>query len=100
MNKHIETLKSFRVGSKSIFSDLRCEILDALDALKDALISFSKAIYVIVIWLFCVLVIMLALPVATHFRIKWQKDYEDQYNKEFERIREAYNPVDRGEDHG
>lgn len=81
MNKHIQTIVSFRDGVKQIIPDQCSKFCDAgIDLLK-ALKRMVLAI-VCLLWLLFPLVIMIfCLPLATWIRLKAERDYEKAVEK-------------------
>ena len=69
MNKHIKTLKGFKKGTVSVFSDTKYDFLDAIDSLWDAAKGFSKVLFTVVVWLFA-LFLMLLFSLETWLRLK------------------------------
>lgn len=96
MNKHLETLVGFKKGSAKVFKDQFYELWDAWDDLVSAFKKIGVALFVLVVWVFSLLLICI-LPLATWLRLKWEKEREEQYQKEVARIKKGYNPVKRGE---
>lgn len=96
MNKHLETLVGFKKGSKKVFKDQLYELWDAWDDLVSAFKKIGMALFVLVIWIFSLLLICI-LPLATWLRMKWERERQEQYEKEVARIQKGYNPVKRGE---
>lgn len=95
MNKHLETLVGFKKGSTKVFKDQFYELWDAWDDLVSAFKKIGMALFVLVIWIFSLLLICI-LPLATWLRLRWEKEREEQYQKEVARIKKGYNPVKRG----
>ena len=97
MKKHIETIKGFKKGTKSIFSELRYEFLDSCEELWSALKGFSKSIFVVSVWLFSLSLVVFALPLATWLRIKWEREMVEAHKKAAQELANRMSPVERGE---
>lgn len=95
MNKHIKTLVGFKNGTKTIFSDMWCDVLDALDDLWGVAKVFAKAIFVLIVW-FLSLLLILVLPLATYLRIKWEREAKEENEKARKELMERMGPVKRG----
>lgn len=80
MNKHIQTLISFKNGSKTLAKESFYELWDALDSLVSAGKKIGKVLLVFVCWLFGLLLICL-LPLATWLRLKWRREQDEAIKK-------------------
>lgn len=75
MNKHLETLVSFKNGTKKIAKDGFYELWDAWDEILSAFKKISYVLFVFVVWLLS-LVLICILPLATWLRLKWKRERE------------------------
>jgi len=75
MNKHLKTLVGFKNGTKGIAKDCINDLWDACDELLSAFKKLSYVILVFVVWLFS-LALVCVLPLATWFRLKWEREHE------------------------
>lgn len=96
MSEHLKTIVGFKNGTRSIFSDLRCDVLDALEDLWGVIKVFAKATFVIAVWLFSLCLVVLALPLATYLRIKWEREAKEAHEKAKKELLERMSPVKRG----
>lgn len=96
MNKHLKTIIGFKNGTRTIFSDLRCDVLDALDDLWGVIKVFARTIFAITVWLFSLCLVVFALPLATYLRIKWEREAKEAHEKAKKELLERMSPVKRG----
>lgn len=96
MNKHLETLVGFKNGTKKIAKEQFYELWDAWDHLVEVIKKISYALFVLVVW-FVSLALICILPLATHIRLKWEKQYQEEYEAEVKRVKDSYTSLNRGE---
>lgn len=94
MNKHIETLIGFKMGTTKLAKEAFYELWDAWDDLVSAFKKIGKVLFIFIMFLVSLMLIC-CLPLATYLRLRWKKQNQIANEKALRKYQEQMSPVKR-----